>query len=99
MAAVADSALRSNVTCPFCGLACDDRGLAVIAGDRIMVHEAGCALSRSGFERAPPNPTPMLGWRAASLDEAIAAAADILRGSRQPLFAGLATDVAGMRAV
>jgi formylmethanofuran dehydrogenase subunit B len=98
MAAVADSALRRNVACPFCGLACDDLTVAVVH-DRIIVREAGCWLSREGFERAPANPTPMIGLRAASLDEAVAAAADILRSSRQPLFAGLATDVAGLRAV
>jgi len=98
MAAVADSALRRNVACPFCGLACDDLTVAVADG-RVSVREAGCALSREGFERAPSDATPLLSGRAASLDEAIAAAAEILRSSRQPLFAGLATDVAGMRAV
>jgi len=99
MAAVVDSALRRNVACPFCGLACDDLSIAVVAGDHVTVSEAGCALSRKGFERAPAKPTPMIGSRAASLDEAMAAAVDILRNSRQPLFAGLATDVAGLRAV
>ena len=98
MAAVADSALRRNVACPFCGLACDDLTIAV-EDARVSVREAGCALSRKGFERAPSSPTPMIGWRAASLDEATAAAVEILRNSRQPLFAGLATDVAGLRAV
>src|SRR4030095_13720989 len=100
MAAVADSALRRNVACPFCGLACDDLAVAVAPDrTRVFVREAGCKRSREGFERAPANPTPMLGLRAASLDEAVAAAAAILRNSRQPLFAGLATDVAGLRAV
>jgi formylmethanofuran dehydrogenase subunit B len=98
MAAVADSALRRDVACPFCGLACDDLTLAV-EGQRVSVREAGCKRSREGFERAPASPTPMLSLRAASLDEAIAAATEILRDSRQPLFAGLATDVAGLRAV
>jgi len=98
MAAVPDSALRRNVACPFCGLACDDLTVAV-ADDRVSVREAGCALSREGFDRAPSDATPLLSGRAASLNEAIAAAAEILRRSRQPLFAGLATDVAGLRAV
>ena len=98
MAAVADSALRRNVACPFCGLACDDLTVALAAG-RVSVREAGCALSRTGFERAPADATPQVAGNAASLDDAIAAAAAILRKSRQPLFAGLATDVAGLRAV
>src|SRR5215470_1287495 len=98
MAAVVDSALRRNVACPFCGLACDDLAVAVTSNN-VSVKEAGCRRSREGFEGAPADPTPMLGPRAASLDEAVAAAADILRSSRQPLFAGLATDIAGLRAV
>src|SRR6185312_2834822 len=98
MAAVADSALRRNVACPFCGLACDDLTVALTAG-RVSVRDAGCALSRTGFERAPADATPQVAGNAASLDDAIAAAAAILRKSRQPLFAGLATDVAGLRAV
>ena len=98
MAAVADSALRRNVACPFCGLACDDLTIAVDGG-RVSVREAGCALSREGFERAPSDSTPLVAGKAAALDEAVARAAEILRGSRQPLFAGLATDVAGLRAV
>jgi len=98
MAAVADSALRRNVACPFCGLACDDLSVAV-DGERVSLREAGCALSREGFERAPPATTPFVGGSAATLDEAVACAAEILRNSRQPLFAGLATDVAGLRAV
>src|SRR5262249_13756935 len=97
MAAVVDSALRRNVACPFCGLACDDLSITATA-DRVRVLEAGCALSREGFERALANSTPMIGSRTASLDEAVAAAVDILRNSRQPLFAGLATDIAGLRA-
>lgn len=98
MAAVADSALRRNVACPFCGLACDDLSVAV-EGERVSVREGDCPISREGFERAPPETTPVVGGSAATLDGAIARAADILRHSRQPLFAGLATDVAGLRAV
>ena len=98
MAAVADSALRRNVACPFCGLACDDLSIAV-EGGRVSLREAGCALSREGFERAPSDSTPLVAGKAAALEEAVARAAEILRGSRQPLFAGLATDVRGLRAV
>jgi formylmethanofuran dehydrogenase subunit B len=98
MAAVADSAPRRSVACPFCGLACDDLSVAV-ANDRVRVREAGCQRSREGFERALSDATPLIAGHAATLDAAVARAADILRNSRQPLFAGLATDVAGLRAV
>ncbi|HUL10396.1 MAG TPA: hypothetical protein VLV76_28975 [Candidatus Acidoferrum sp.] len=98
MAAVADGALRRNVACPFCGLACDDLSIAV-DHDRVSVRDAGCKRSREGFERALSDATPQVAGKAATLDDAIARAAAILRASRQPLFAGLATDVAGLRAV
>ena len=98
MAAVADSALRRNVACPFCGLACDDLTVAATP-DRVSVREAGCGLSREGFERVLPETAPRVAGQDATLDEAVARAAEILRASRQPLFAGLATDIAGLRAV
>jgi formylmethanofuran dehydrogenase subunit B len=95
--AVADSALRHNVVCPFCGLACDDLTVAVEDG-RISVRDGGCEMSRAGFERPRPDATPLIDGRAAGFDEAVARAAEILRSSRQPLFAGLAVDLAGARA-
>jgi formylmethanofuran dehydrogenase subunit B len=96
--AVADSALRRNVVCPFCALTCDDLTVAVEDG-RVTVREGGCEIGRAGFERPIPDATPRIAGAAVSLDEAVAKAAEILRTSRQPLFAGLATDVAGVRAV
>src|SRR5919108_3822658 len=95
--AVADSALRRNVVCPFCALACDDLTVAVEDG-RISVREGGCEIGRAGFERLVPDATPLIAGNAASLDEAVGKAAEILRVSRQPLFAGLAADTAGVRA-
>jgi formylmethanofuran dehydrogenase subunit B len=67
MAAVADSALRRNVACPFCGLACDDLTVAATP-ERVNVREAGCRLSREGFERAPPAKTPRIAGQKATLD-------------------------------
>lgn len=89
-----------SVTCPFCGLLCDDLVVASTAGG-LEVRENGCALARAGFgETGGPHPaTPRIGGRGATLPEAAAEAARLLRGARQPLFAGLATDVAGARAI
>lgn len=95
--AVADSALRRNVVCPFCSLTCDDLTVAVEDG-RVSVREGGCELGRAGFERQIPDATPLIAGAAVSLDEAVARTAEILRTSRQPLFAGLAADVADVRA-
>jgi formylmethanofuran dehydrogenase subunit B len=86
-----------DVPCPFCGLACDD--LEIDAGGPVpRVTAAGCPLARAGFGRPEGDPTPRLDGQPGTLDGAVARAAAILRASRQPLFAGLGTDVAGMAA-
>ena len=56
--AVADSSLRRDVVCPFCGLACDDLAVAVEDG-RIIVREGGCDAGRAGFDW--PDPSAVLG--------------------------------------
>jgi len=90
----------SGVTCPFCGLLCDDLVVAGGAGG-LTVRENGCGLAVAGFERAGAAAagTPRIGGRSSTLPEAAAEAARLLRDARQPLIAGLATDVAGARAV
>jgi formylmethanofuran dehydrogenase subunit B len=87
-------------TCPFCGLLCDDVAVAVSAGGTVTVSERGCDLSRIGFARqsAPGMDTALVHGTPAPLEQAIGAAAKILREAVQPLIGGLATDVAGMRA-
>ncbi len=86
-----------DVTCPFCGLVCDDlrvapgpTGLAVLAN--------GCERARRGFAAASGDGTPRVGGRPASLDEAVAAAARLLGEARRPVIGGLGTDLAGARA-
>ena len=89
-------------TCPFCPLACDHLRLRGGVGDAPLTLAGGeCARA----SRALASFTDMRGAQPAlngapcSLDEAISAAAAWLRASRQPLFAGLGTDVAGARAL
>lgn len=89
-----------SVTCPFCGLHCDD--LEVRSdGTRLTVTANGCPLAKAGFEQetrvaaAPPS----IEGRAVPLAEAIARAGELIAAARLPLFGGLATDVEGMRAV
>ncbi|GIX29279.1 MAG: tungsten-containing formylmethanofuran dehydrogenase 2 subunit B [Burkholderiales bacterium] len=87
------------VACPFCGLLCDDLRIAVDE-DRLTVAAHGCPISVGAFAGLPPQEAaPRIAGRAASLEEAAVAAAHLLKGARQPLFAGLGTDVAGMRRV
>ena len=89
-----------DVTCPFCGLTCDDLTIAA-AGSRLAVRENGCPIAAAAFEGEPASTEvrPRVRGGPTSFSAAVAEAARLLRGSRQPLFAGLGTDVAGVRAV
>lgn len=88
-----------DVACPFCGLICDD---LVIArdGERLRVRANGCPISVPAFERriVQSDVTPRMRGRPVVAEEAIVAAAGLLRTARLPLFGGLGTDVAGVRA-
>jgi formylmethanofuran dehydrogenase subunit B len=90
-------------TCPFCPLLCDafqprasasGRGLELVGSDCPRAHGA-----LSHFGLAPSRAVPRLDGQECTLDAAIDAAARVLSASRQPLFGGLATDVAGARAL
>jgi len=88
-------------TCPFCPLLCDAFGVGV-AADGLTLTGSECGRARSALARfgalAPPA-APRVDGVACDLDAAIAAAARLLTASRQPLFGGLGTDVAGARAL
>ncbi|MGD9669359.1 MAG: formylmethanofuran dehydrogenase [Hyphomicrobiaceae bacterium] len=86
------------VACPFCGLICDDLGVAV-SGDRLQVTKNGCMRAEAGFGRVIPEAKPQIGGQSVTLDAAIADAARRLKAARLPLFGGLGTDVEGMRAL
>jgi formylmethanofuran dehydrogenase subunit B len=94
------SSLR-DVTCPFCGLACDDLTLAN-SGAGLTVRQNGCAISVATFRelgrRDASNAPPRLAGKPTTLDKAVLAAAQFLSRARAPLIAGLGTDVAGARA-
>ncbi len=92
-----DTVLHEDVVCPFCALGCDDL-VVEAAGTALRVREHGCGRSRAGFERPPGAFGPRVDGSGASLEAACGRAADILRESRLPLLAGLATDTGGMRA-
>lgn len=89
----------SQVACPFCGLVCDDLVVGSSAG-RLAVTANGCALAGSAFEGATESDGggARIAGRPASLDDATAEAARLLRHARQPVIGGLATDVEGSRA-
>lgn len=84
--------------CPACGLLCDD--LSVTSTTPVSIKNA-CSKSIVFFDKAlnTPKITPSLGGKSADLTTAIQAAADILGKSYHALFAGLGTEVQGMRAI
>ncbi len=55
----AASELYQNVTCPFCGLLCDDLEVAR-TGSTLKVVKNGCPRSAAGFERTLPAAKPMV---------------------------------------
>lgn len=87
------------VTCPACGLLCDDLKIERNANHQLKVSANGCAKSISFFERISQDASPMIAGKSVDLNKAIQKAAEILRASNQPLFAGLGTEVQGMRSV
>lgn len=91
---------RFAITCPFCGLACDDVVVETRAGSLCVV-EKGCERSRRLFQTPMPR-MPGACWIRgvpASLDAAVREASAILRRAERPAFGGLATDVGGVRAL
>jgi len=89
-----------EVPCPFCGLACDDLRVAV-QSSKLEVIANGCSMSCKAFAGLSPSKpaAPRIAGKTISLEKAAAAAAVILNKAKQPLIAGLGTDVAGMRAL
>lgn len=99
----APQAARSPWTCPFCPLACDHLGVGAGAGSAPLVLQGGtCARASRGlaqFSAGSSAVGPQIDGQPCDLDTAVAAAARLLAASRQPLFGGLGTDVAGARAL
>jgi formylmethanofuran dehydrogenase subunit B len=89
--------LASQVTCPACGLLCDDI-LVNQQGNNKTITNA-CAKGIAFFERTIGQTQPQIAGKPVALAEALSKAAEILRTSKQPLFAGLSTDLNGFRAV
>jgi formylmethanofuran dehydrogenase subunit B len=97
------SAPAAGWVCPFCALACDHLQVRIGGDDEpLALHGGDCARARRGLANFASRSAPLsaqIDGSSATLDAAIAAAAQQLAASRQPLFAGLGTDVAGARAL
>lgn len=85
-------------TCPACGLLCDDVSVSS-ENNHHKVITKNCAKSVHFFEQPSASVSPQVNGQTSTLPQAIAHAAKLLKDSKQPLFAGLSTDVQGFRAV
>ena len=88
-----------KATCPACGLLCDDILLATENEHLKLVSPNNCAKSMDFFSQKLSQTSPQIAGKTATLQQAVAHAASLLKTSKNPLFAGLSTDVQGFRAV
>ncbi len=86
----------TEVPSPFCGIGTDDLTIRV-EGVSLKVIENGCAVNTPAFEQVITDTHPRVNGQEVSLEEAIKAAAALLKDTRLPVIGGCATDVNGMR--
>jgi len=89
-------------TCPFCTLLCDRFTLETSASGQLQLRGSDCPRATRAlahFAASDGASQPLVDGKTATLDAAVDAAAEILSAARQPLFGGLATDIAGARAL
>lgn len=94
-----NSVTYEHVACPACGLLCDDIGLEKSTTGDLKVTQNGCAKSIRFFGQSLVEASPRIAGKPSTLETAVAKAAEILANSNLPLFAGLSTEVQGMRSV
>lgn len=88
-------------TCPFCPLLCDDITTIVHADGALDAPDVECPRLTQALTwfSAPGASLPAIDDQDTDLESALQRAADILKSASRPLFGGLATDVAGARAL
>ena len=86
----------TEVASPFCGIGTDDLSIQV-EGLTLKVAANGCAVNTPGFEQPITDTAPRVKGQTVDLQTAVAKAAELLHDTKQPVIAGCATDVNGMR--
>jgi formylmethanofuran dehydrogenase subunit B len=89
-------------TCPFCPLLCDDITTIVHDDGALDAPDVDCprlAHALTWFSVDALDCKPAIDDQDTGLEAALSRAVDILKGAARPLFGGLATDVAGARAL
>jgi len=88
-----------NVTCPHCGLLCDDLSIEVTdlsvkltdPAHPCSSHFTNATIDKDSF------PEPLISGKAVSEQQALEKAAELLRGAKLPLINGLITDIQACR--
>src|SRR3954463_2810623 len=83
--------VTKNATCTFCGCVCDDIELHS-DGERISHTKNACVLGEAWFKNHTAErlyPDALIDGKPASVDEAVEAAAEVLRAAAMPLVYGL----------
>ena len=96
------AALTRDWVCPFCPLLCDDLVAASYDDGTLAVPDTECsrlAQALAQYSATDAQCVCVVDGRDVDLDAALARAAQWLANARRPLFGGLATDVAGTRAL
>ena len=90
----------NNVTCPHCGLLCDDLSVEIDQGTVKLTapRDINCSKAFADATLSSDLPSPKIGAEKVSLDEAITKASEILAHASQPLINGLIADVQACRA-
>lgn len=89
--ASANLTIVKNATCTFCGCVCDDIELHA-DGERIVETKAACSLGQAWFKNHTAErlyPDALIDGQAATVEEAVEAAADYLQRADMPLVYGL----------
>ncbi len=97
-ASAGQGASVASVGCPFCGILCDDLEIERTATG-LKVLKNGCDKAIAGFERQVAGAKATIGGKEVEFGVAVAAATQIIRAARLPMYGGLGTEVDGMRAV
>jgi formylmethanofuran dehydrogenase subunit B len=96
MTEMTDSEMWLEVSSPFCGIASDDLTIKV-DGNTVTVIENGDPVTKKGFETPITDTSARIKGKDVSLQQAVTHIADLLRISKQPVIAGMATDLNGAR--
>ncbi|HEY2023772.1 formylmethanofuran dehydrogenase [Paraburkholderia sp.] len=97
-----DAAITRDWVCPFCPLLCDDLSADAAGDGTLSVPDTDCARlagALAQFGAADAQCGSIVDGNEADTDAALMRAAQLLASARRPLFGGLATDVAGARAL